>query len=259
MKLTLKLAHLYPKRMNIYGDRGNIVTLQRRAEWRGIGLEVEQIEANDPLDVSRYDLFFFGGGQDVEQFTVAKDLAGKADSLLAAHRGGAAMLAVCGGYQLFGRSYRPNFTPVAEDVASQEAPTELTGVGIFPAVTVGGPERLIGNVVARSPLDELNDHPLVGFENHSGLTTLDEDAQPLATVQHGHGNNGQDGGEGCVAGNAIGTYLHGSLLPKNPHLADWLLRRALAHRYPGAELPPLPRPADTFELAANQAIAGRFG
>lgn len=256
MTYSLRLAHLYPQRMSIYGDRGNIITLQRRAEWRGLELTVDHIEVGDRLDATTYNLFFFGGGQDVEQFTVAEDLKAKAERLRAAHQAGAAILAICGGYQLFGRSYAPNVSPEVD--TTEQTEEVLQGVGIFPAVTVGGPERLIGNVVARASLEELNDQPVVGFENHSGLTKLDEGATPLATVQHGYGNNGQDGGEGCVIGSAIGTYLHGALLPKNPLLADWLLGRALQHAYAGVLLPPLPRPADVLETAANQTVAARF-
>ena len=243
MKDSLHLVHLYPQRMNIYGDRGNITTLVRRAEWRGIEVSITRCEVGDavPKDV---DLFFFGGGQDQEQGPVATDLASKAEPLRAAVADGAALLAVCGGYQLLGRYYQPDDGP------------RLEGVSIFDVWTEAGGERLIGNVVADSSLPGLTEVPLVGFENHSGLTHLVEGATPLAKVRSGFGNNGRDGTEGCVTGNAVGTYLHGSLLPKNPHLADWLLKRALRRRNPESSLPTLD---DELELTANRQVAARFG
>jgi CobQ-like glutamine amidotransferase family enzyme len=229
--------------MNIYGDRGNIMTFARRAEWRGIGLTVDTVEVGDALKAADYDLFFFGGGQDQEQDTVAADLVGKAAALREAAETGAAMLAVCGGYQLFGRYYQP---------AEGE---RLEGVGIFDAWTEAGPDRLIGNVVVEPTAPELAGRPIVGFENHSGLTHLAEGAQPLGRVIKGAGNTGRDGTEGCVAGSAVGTYLHGSLLPKNPHLADWLLGRAVARRHPAVELQPLD---DSLEQATNATMVKRF-
>lgn len=243
MSQKLHIVHLYPQRMNIYGDRGNILTLTRRCEWRGIETTVSRCEVGDSLPEDA-DLFFFGGGQDQEQETVAADLVGKADALREAAANGVAMLAVCGGYQLFGHYYQP------------DDGNRLSGVGIFDAHTVAGPTRFIGNVVAESAVDGLADQPLVGFENHSGLTHLAEGAQPLARIKTGHGNNGQDKLEGCVAGAAIGTYLHGSLLPKNPHLADWLIERAIRRTNPEFTLEPL---ADEFETTANAAVAARFG
>ena len=240
----LRIAHLYPKRMNIYGDRGNIITLMKRCKWRGIAVTVDEVEIGDRLEAARYDLYFFGGGQDQEQDAVAKDLTKRGSQLKDALADGAAVLAVCGGYQLFGRYYAPATGP------------RLTGIGIFDAYTEAGPKRLIGNVVATPTLPELGETPLVGFENHSGLTRLGPDATPLAKVQQGFGNNGEDGTEGCVAGNAIGTYLHGSLLPKNPHLADWLIGKALGRR---KQNPVLPALEDGFELIANERVAGRFG
>lgn len=245
--MHLRIAHLYPKRMSIYGDRGNVVTLAKRCRWRDIAVSVDHIEAGDRLDAKRYDLFFFGGGQDQEQDTVANDLAAKAEALREATAKGAAILAVCGGYQLLGRYYQP---------ADGD---RLDGVGIFDAHTEAGFKRLIGNVVATPALTELGTRPLVGFENHSGLTFLGDSAEPLARITSGFGNNGRDGTEGCVAGRngaAIGTYLHGSLLPKNPHLADWLIKAALRRRYHHPRLGEL---EDGFELVANERTAERFG
>lgn len=235
---TLRLCHLYPRRMNIYGDRGNILTLRRRAEWRGLRFTVDELETGGKDDLSRYDLFFFGGGQDQEQHTVAADLRPRGDELREVVEGGAALLAVCGGYQLLGRWYRPN------------ASDELTGVGLFDAETVAGPTRLIGNVVGRTALPGRPD--VVGFENHSGLTTLGDSATPFATIRNGHGNNGRDRTEGCLTDTAIGTYLHGSLLPKNPAVADWLLERAITRRHPDFTLPPLPSRLE--ETAHRRAV-----
>jgi lipid II isoglutaminyl synthase (glutamine-hydrolysing) len=238
--MHLRIAHLYPRRMSIYGDRGNVMTLVRRARWRNVAASVDEIECEDALEAKRYDLFFFGGGQDQEQDTVAKDLAKKGPGLKAAIRGGAAALTVCGGYQLFGRYYQPADGP------------RLEGIGVFDVHTEAGPRRFIGNVVASPEPKELAGQPLVGFENHSGLTFLGETARPLARVRHGHGNNGRDKTEGCIAGSAVGTYLHGSLLPKNPHLADWLITQALRRRYRDVNLRPLD---DSLEQTVNRELA----
>ncbi len=242
--MHLRIAHLYPKRLSIYGDRGNVVTLAKRCRWRNIAVSVDDVEAEDQLDAGRYDLFFCGGGQDQEQDTVAADLAKKAEGVRTAVANGAALLAVCGGYQLLGRYYQP---------ADGD---RLDGVGIFDAWTDAGPKRLIGNVVAEPAVPGLGSRPLVGFENHSGLTYLGDRAAALATVRTGFGNNGRDQTEGCVSGTAVGTYLHGSLLPKNPHLADWLIKRALGRRYKSVRLTEL---EDGFELVANERTAERFG
>jgi CobQ-like glutamine amidotransferase family enzyme len=211
----LVIGWLYGTKMNIYGDRGNVVALEKRAQWRGIDVEVREIGMGEgiPDDV---DIFFWGGGQDQEQVSVAKDIAGaKGEAIRAAVDNGAAMLAICGGYQLLGHGYQPH-----------EGET-LPGVGLFDATSVAGPTRFIGNVVIESP--EFGS--LVGFENHSGLTHLQGDAVPLGRVVVGNGNNGSDGTEGVIYKNAIGCYLHGSLLPKNPQLTDWLLHAGLRHRY----------------------------
>lgn len=217
--MDLRICHLYGDVMCIYGDRGNILTLTRRAEWRGIEVSVDTVSAGDRLDADRYDLYFFGGGQDAQQDIVAADLqAGNGERVRAAIAGGAAALTVCGGYQLFGHYYRPHGGP------------DLPGLGILDAHTVAGPTRFIGNVLARG--EDL----LVGFENHSGRTYLGPQARPLATVLVGAGNNGEDGTEGALQGKVIGTYLHGSLLPKNPWLADRVIAWALERRHGAVEL-----------------------
>lgn len=217
--MRLTIGWLYPSRMNIYGDRGNVIALERRAEWRGIDVRTLYIDVGDPIP-DDIDVYFFGGGQDQEQQTVSRDLAGAKGSVVRrAIDQGASLLAVCGGYQLLGHEYRPH---------DAEA---LAGIGLFDVETVAGPERFIGNVVVDSQWGEL-----VGFENHSGLTFLRGDAQPMGRVRVGRGNNGQDGGEGVIYKHAVGCYLHGSLLPKNPVLTDWLIASSLERR--GEALPP---------------------
>jgi len=251
VEATLRLAHLYPKLMNLYGDRGNILSLRRRCQQRGITLAVDELELGEALDADAYDLIFIGGAQDREQRRVAADLLEtKAQALHQAVEQGVALLAVCGGYQLLGRHYRP------------AAGEELAGVGIFDAWTVHpGPtaRRFIGNVVVR-----WQGGTLVGFENHGGRTYLGPSARPLATVIVGFGNNGRDGSEGVVQGdNAFGTYLHGSLLPKNPRFADHLIAQALRRRYGEVELAPLDDAleqrahAEAVRLAKKRSIFGR--
>ena len=232
----LTIAWLYGREMNIYGDRGNVRALEQRARWRGIPVTTITSGLGDPMPDA--DLYFWGGGQDQEQVNVAHDLQGaKGDVLKAAVEDGAALLAVCGGYQLLGHGYHPHDAAV------------LPGISLFDATTVAGPERFIGNIVIDSPIGEL-----VGFENHSGLTTLGPDCQPLGRVRSGRGNNGRDGTEGAMYRNAIGCYLHGSLLPKNPVLADWLIERGLGRRHGNVTMPPLD---DRFEVAAHQNAVGR--
>jgi CobQ-like glutamine amidotransferase family enzyme len=231
--VDLRICHLYGDVMSIYGDRGNVLTLRRRAEWRGIDVSVDTVSVGDRLDPDRYDLYFFGGGQDTQQDLVAEDLGGpNGDAVRAAAAGGAAILTVCGGYQLLGHFYRPFEGP------------ELRGLGLLDAHTVAGKTRFIGNVLADA------ERPLVGFENHSGKTYLGPAAAPLARVVVGAGNNGEDGTEGAVQGKVVGTYLHGSLLPKNPWLADKVIAWALARRHGDVALAPLD---DTLESAARES------
>jgi len=212
--MKLRLAHLYPKLMNIYGDRGNIICLRRRCEWRGIEFELTELDAGSPFDGDAYDMVFIGGAQDREQRRVADDLLHlKGAPLRAAVERGLVVLAVCGGYQLAGHFYRG---------ADGD---ELPGLGILDLHTVHpGPseKRFIGNVVV-----DWNGQQLVGFENHGGRTYLGPDAKPFARVVTGFGNNGSDGFEGAIYRNVFGSYLHGSLLPKNPAFADHLIALAL--------------------------------
>lgn len=232
----VKIAWLYGSRMNMYGDRGNIVALSRRAGWRDIDVSLVDVDLGQAIPDDA-DIFFFGGGQDQAQAAVAKDLSGaKADAIRAGVEDGAALLAICGGYQLLGNEYRPH------------AAEPLSGVGLFDIVSSAGPDRMIGNIVIDSRWGQL-----VGFENHSGVTILGSGVEPLGTVRAGYGNNGRDKTEGAIYRNAIGCYLHGSLLPKNPVLADWILEMGLLHRYGEANLSALD---DRLEQSAQaNAIA----
>jgi CobQ-like glutamine amidotransferase family enzyme len=235
--MELRLLALYPEQMNIYADRGNILLLRRRCEWRGIELAYAAAGPGEGFDPGAHDLLYLGGGQDRDQAAVAADMvASKRTAIAAAVDDGAAMLAVCGGYQLLGRGYR-----LGEE--------RLPGLGVVDLETVRkeGP-RLIGNVAIEVDLGE-GPRVLAGFENHGGRTYLGPDAQPLGRVLEGFGNNGEDGFEGVCRGNLIGTYLHGPLLPKNVWLADHLIASALERRY-GArpELAPLD---DALERAAE--------
>jgi CobQ-like glutamine amidotransferase family enzyme len=240
----VRLVHLYPDLMSVYGDRGNVLALVRRAEWRGIPVEVSERSLGDRLDPDQVDLVFFGGGQDREQAVVSPDfLRQKGDAVREAVEDGAALLAVCGGYQLLGQSYTT--------VDGQEMP----GAGLFDVRSVPGPKRHIGNVLVETEV-ELRGQTLVGFENHSGRTYLGRGVRPLGHVVVGAGNNGEDGTEGAVYKNAIGCYLHGSLLPKNPWLADRLLAAALSHRLQEpVTLEPL---NDELEEHAHEAVAARM-
>ena len=241
----LRLCALYPDHMNIYADRGNILFLQRRCEWRGIGFAYAGAGPGERVDPGAHDLFYMGGGQDRDQRMVAADLvASKKADLSRAVDDGAAMLAVCGGYQLLGHSY----------VLGSE---RIGGLGIADLETVREPgERLIGNVTIEV---ELGGGPrlLAGFENHGGRTYLGSEATPLGRVVSGHGNNGRDRLEGVRRASLIGTYLHGPLLPKNAWLADHLIAAALERRYGTApELEPLD---DALEEAAHETARAAAG
>ena len=243
--MRVRVGHLYPDYLNIYADRGNLAVLARRALLRGHDLEVVAIGLGDELDPAAHDLLYVGGGQDREQALIAPDLSAKGDAIRSAHARGVAMLAVCGGYQLLGRGYRGrdgSFMP---------------GAALFGHETVAGDVRMIGDVLLECEIDRGIRLPLAGFENHAGRTLLDSDAEPLGRVVHGFGNDGASGFEGCRLGSALGTYLHGPLLPRNPWLADWLLSHALAHA--GAGEPPTlaPLPDDlereAFVVASERA------
>jgi lipid II isoglutaminyl synthase (glutamine-hydrolysing) len=242
--MRIRLGHLYPDYLNIYADRGNIAVLARRAALRGHELVVTGLSVGDELRPGEQDLVYVGGGQDREQMLVAPDLAAKGEAVKEAVAGGAALLAVCGGYQLLGRGYLGFH---GED---------MPGVGLFPHETVAGDRRMIGDVLLECELDPGERRTLAGFENHAGRTKLDPGAEPLGRVIAGFGNDGESGYEGCRVDRAVGTYLHGPLLPRNGWLADWLLAQALAHATDGEapELEPLP---DALEAQAHAVSAQR--
>ena len=241
--MKIVVGHLYPDYLNIYADRGNIAVLARRAAWRGHELEVRPLSVGDDVRPGAHDLLYVGGGQDREQALVADDLATKASGVLEAVASGAAVLAVCGGYQLLGRSYRDS------------SGTELPGIGLFPHETIAGKARMIGDVLLECELEPGEPRTLAGFENHAGRTLLDAGSEPLGRVIAGFGNDGESGHEGCRVGRAVGTYLHGPLLPRNPWFADWLLAQALANRVgEPPELEPLP---DELEAQAHSVSARR--
>jgi lipid II isoglutaminyl synthase (glutamine-hydrolysing) len=235
----LRLLALYPEQMNIYADRGNMIFLQRRCEWRGIPFRYEAAGPGDGFDPAEHDLIYIGGGQDRDQVLVAEDMMRtKRDAIAAAVEDGAALLAVCGGYQLLGHSYQ---------LGDQSIP----GLGVADLETVREPgPRLIGNVSIEVDLGE---GPLVlaGFENHGGRTHLGADAEPLGRVLHGHGNNDRDGLEGVKRLNLVGTYLHGPLLPKNAWLADRLTALAIERRT--GTRPQLEPLEDDLETASHES------
>ncbi len=242
--MKIRVGHLYPDYLNIYADRGNIAVLANRAGWRGIDFEVRSIGIGDPVRPADVDLIYVGGGQDREQALIAPDLTAKGEALREAVAGGVAMLAVCGGYQLLGRFYRDRYG------------SELPGAGVLPLHTVAGERRMIGDVLLECELEPGDRRTLAGFENHAGRTILDEGATPLGRVLAGFGNDGTSGHEGCRLGRAIGTYLHGPLLPRNPWLADWILAQAAAHATGGD--PPVFEPLDdSLESEAHAVSSAR--
>ena len=218
--------------------------LTRRAQLRGHSLEIEAVSLRHSLRPGAHDLVYIGGGQDREQSLVALDLVGKGEALSEIVAGGAALLAVCGGYQLLGRGYRGRDGTV------------MPGTGLFPHETVAGERRMIGDVLLDCELEPGARRTVAGFENHAGRTRLDPGAEPLGRVVAGFGNDGESGFEGCRVARALGTYLHGPLLPRNPWLADLLLSWAIAH---GSGLPPesLEPLADRLEALAHDVAAAR--
>lgn len=243
--IHLSIIHLYGDVLNTYGDWGNIAALMYRAAQRGIQVSVKTVSIGDSLHPGEADLFFFGGGQDAGQDVVSRDMARLKPVLQSDIEQGTALLSICGGYQLLGKYY------------TTSTGQQLEGLDILPVETVAGPVRMMHNVVvAVNPqlsIDRSQAATLVGFENHSGRTKLLGSATPLGRVLKGSGNNGSDGTEGVVYNHAIGTYLHGSCLPKNPHLADWLLAKALMRKYGQLDLKPLD---DHLEWQAHRLAVG---
>ena len=251
MNYQLNICHLYPDLMDTYGDMGNIITIRKRCAWRGIKTTVTNVSVNDSLSNSDFDLFFFGGGQDKAQEIVSKNLRKIAQQLRKAIDKGAVLLSICGGYQLLQNYFKTKDNK------------KLDGIGIFDAHTIGSNNRMIQNLLIEINPDlkssissiyrtiERANHltNLIGFENHSGKTYLGNDAKPLGIVIKGAGNNGEDKTEGAIYKNAFGCYLHGSLLPKNPHFADYLIAKALERRYGIVKLKPLD---DSIEWQAHK-------
>ena len=229
----LKIAHLYPKLLNIYGDGGNVLTLIKRCQWRGIAVELDEIDVGDKID--RHDIYFIGGGQDLQQIEVSKELLKNKNFFMEERERMSVFLGICGGYQLMGHYYQPHNGE------------RLAGISLLDAYTVAGDNRFIGNVTIKTDLIE--NGTLVGFENHSGLTYLEGETEPIGTVLIGNGNNGGDKLEGARFKNVFGTYLHGSFLPKNPQFADYLLELALGFK---------PEPLDDkIENLAHNALRGK--
>ena len=255
-KLILRICYLYPDLMDTYGDIGNIIALKKRCATRNIKVEIVNKSLNDKIEKDKFDLFFFGGGQDKIQILVGKDLQKKRENLINSIEKGAVLLSICGGYQLLQKYFR---------TVSGET---IKGIGLFDAHTEGSDERMIQNLwidLSKNIKDEIKEiYPtvdkkqlttdLIGFENHSGKTYLGKNLKPLGTVIKGAGNNGEDKTEGAIYKNAFGCYLHGSLLPKNPHFADYLIAKALERRYGQIKLEPLD---DSIEWQAHKAAIKR--
>ncbi|MCL2368713.1 MAG: glutamine amidotransferase [Oscillospiraceae bacterium] len=241
--MELNICHLYPDLLNLYGDRGNVVTLQRRCEARGIAVTVTGAPLGERVHLADFDLLFIGGGQDAEQAILLEEIQGwRGGEIKAAIEDGKVMLAVCGGYQLLGHSYKT------------WDGREMDLIGALDFYSVGEQDRLIGDYLFEwdAPGTAVS---IVGFENHSARTFLGDGVRPFGRVIAGHGNNGKDGTEGARYHNVFGTYSHGPLLPKNPVLADWLIRLALTEKYGSAELIPLD---DAFETRANWYMVERL-
>lgn len=235
--MELNICHLYPDLLNVYGDLGNVLILKHRAALRGINVNIVNCSIGENIDIDNTDIIFFGGGQDYEQSIVSKDLNEiKKDSIIKYIENEKVFLAICGGYQLLGKYYT---APNGE---------KINGLGVLDTYTEGGDTRFIGNTVI---YNEEFDETYVGFENHSGRTYINNH-KPFGKCVHGYGNNGSDGYEGCIYKNTFGTYFHGSLLSKNPELADRLLTLALRNKY-GKDIK-LEKLDDTLELKAKEAI-----
>ena len=239
--MELKICHLYPDVLNLYGDCGNVLCMQRRLEWRGLQANVVNVPIGTMLAAKDCDLIFIGGGQDFEQEVLLDDLKGeKTAELKAAIEDGVPVLAICGGYQMLGQYYK----------TWDGQQCDFTGA--LDLYTVGSEQRMIGNYMFSCEEAGCN---IVGFENHSGKTYLGSGVKPLGKVLEGYGNNGEDGTEGAHFKNVFGTYSHGPMLPKNPEFCDLLLKTALERKYGAAELQPLD---DTFEKAAHDAMCARL-
>ena len=236
--MKIKIGHLYPDLLNLYGDRGNIQCMKKRCEWRGIEAEVKEFQISDTVDFHDLDIVLLGGGSDREQMLVCEKLKTIRGDFKEYVEDNGVVIAVCGGYQLLGHYYD-----------TEEG--RIEGLSLVDLYTEQESPRLISNIVIQN---EQFEYPIVGFENHGGRTFIG-DNKPLGKVLFGYGNNGKDEAEGVLYKNVVGTYLHGPLLPKNPHVCDYLIRNALERKYGVNNLDPLD---DRQEKEANQYIVDRF-
>lgn len=241
-KRRIRVAHLYPELLNLYGDSGNVLVLRKRMEWRGIECVVDEVHAGQRPSLTGVDIVFIGGGSDREQKIVCESLQSVRSELAAFVEDAGVLLAVCGGYQLLGHSY----------IMGEET---VAGLSLVDLYTDRGSPRLIGNICVRS---RISPQVIVGYENHGGRTHLGVGVESLGEVVHGFGNDGKSGTEGCLYKNVVGTYVHGPLLPKNPGVADWLICRALERKYGVCEASELEPLDDTEELAANRVMYERL-
>ncbi len=241
MTMELKICHLYPDALNMYGDRGNVLCVQKRLQWRGIDCQVEGVGIGQPLDETKYDMFFMGAGQSFEQGILLEDLKSKGEAIRAAIEGGKPFLAVCGGFELLGKYHE----------SRDGTRTEL--LGAIDMYTVEGKDRMIGDYMFSC--DDLDGQNVVAFENHAGRTYLGDGVRPVGKIVCGHGNNGHDGLEGARYKHFFGTYGHGCLLPKNPRVADLLISWAMEQKYPEYVLTQLD---DSLEQGAFDYMADRI-
>ena len=241
--MELKICHLYPDILNLYGDQGNIICMKKRLEWRNIECSVTEVSIVESAKFTDFDIFFIGGGQDFEQEILLGDLAGgKADEIKAAVADGKTFLTICGGYQMLGSYYKTWDGQMCDFI------------GAIDYYTVGAKDRMIGNFMYKCGA-ESGGSTVVGFENHSGKTFLGSGVSPLGTILSGYGNNGEDKTEGVRYNNVFGTYSHGPVLPKNPQLTDFILKTALSQKYTSFDFEPLD---DTFENNANEYMIKRL-
>lgn len=241
--MEIKICHLYPDILNLYGDQGNIRCLTQRLRWRGIDARVTELSIGQTADFTEFDIFFIGGGQDFEQGILLEDLAkGKSNEIKAAVNDGKTFLTICGGYQMLGAYYKTWDGNMCDFI------------GAIDYYTVGAEERMIGNFMYKTG-DDSGNTTVVGFENHSGKTYLGSGVKPLGTILAGYGNNGEDKTEGVRFNNVFGTYSHGPVLPKNPELADFILKTALTEKYGKIDFPDLD---DTLEKNANEYMKNRL-
>ena len=236
--MELKIAHLYPELLNLYGDKGNIVSLTKRAQWRNIKVSVTEYTIKDEIDFNNTDILFIGGGSDKEQLVVSKQLSKVKIKVADYVENNGVVVAICGGFQLMGKYYKIKNETVE-------------GLGILDMYTEYSESRLTSDVIVET---DFLDCPVVGFENHAGRTYINNHT-PLGKVVYGSGNNENDGVEGVIYKNLLGTYLHGPLLPKNPQLCDYIIKKALQNKYGDVELQDLD---DSIEISANNYIVNRF-